>query len=233
MLRTNFGVSPRRPGFTLVELLVVIGIIAVLVSLLFPAIHRIYDMAKMVQCQANMRQLVQASLVYASDNDGMLPQPNWGGHDGPNTPGWLYLNQPTNDPEYAKTGVLWKYVKDLRCYHCPLDTGPYPLLNGWPVNTQNLSSYLMNGAVDNFGTNDWPYRLARMNPSGILLWEADESGAGAWKDGSSFPTEGETTRHGRGGACAGYFDGHTEMIAHDEYANIQNQNPGPLYCVPP
>jgi prepilin-type N-terminal cleavage/methylation domain-containing protein len=231
MLRRKFGAS-RRFGFTLIELLVVIAIIAVLMSLLFPVIRRVHDMAKMVQCQTNMRQLVQASIVYASESDGILPQPNWGGQDGPNKPGWLYLNLPTNDPNLVRTGVLWKYINDLRCYHCPLDTGPYPLFNGRPVNTQNLTSYLMNGAVDNYGANAWPYRLARMKPSGILLWEASDSGDSAWNDGASFPYEGETTRHGRGGACIGCFDGHAEMIGHDEYLNIQNQNPGPLNCVP-
>ncbi|MDB5331617.1 MAG: hypothetical protein JWP03_2768 [Phycisphaerales bacterium] len=233
MMQNGIRLSSRRPGFTLVELLVVIAIIAVLMSLLFPTLRRVFDMAKMTQCQANMKQLVQASLCYAVDSDGVLPHNNWNAQDGPNKPGWLYLNAPSNDPNLVRTGALWKYLNDLRTYHCPVDTGPFTSPTGSAVDTENLTSYLMNGAVNNNGTNAWSYRLARMKPSGILLWEANEQGGSGWNDGASYPTEGETMRHGRGGACIGCFDGHAEMISHDEYANYQNQNPGPLYCVPP
>ncbi|MGB7160302.1 MAG: type II secretion system protein [Tepidisphaeraceae bacterium] len=60
-------------GFTLVELLVVIGIIAVLISLLLPALNRARAHATSVQCLSNLRQLGQICYQYAAENNGWLP----------------------------------------------------------------------------------------------------------------------------------------------------------------
>ena len=64
---------PRRGGFTLVELLVVIGIIGLLISILLPALRKAREHANAVVCQSNQRQLIMAFLMFANDHQQHLP----------------------------------------------------------------------------------------------------------------------------------------------------------------
>lgn len=71
-------------AFTLVELLVVIGIIALLIAILMPALGAAKNQANRLKCMSNLRTLTQAALLYANDNRGWLPH------------SYYYANGPTN-----------------------------------------------------------------------------------------------------------------------------------------
>jgi prepilin-type N-terminal cleavage/methylation domain-containing protein/prepilin-type processing-associated H-X9-DG protein len=75
-------VLPRRPAFTLVELLVVIGIIALLIAILLPALNRARESSRTVACLSNLKQFTTAATMYAAEQRGFVlpygtPQTYW------------------------------------------------------------------------------------------------------------------------------------------------------------
>lgn len=95
-----------RAGFTLVELLVVIGIIAMLVGMLLPVLSKARAQAAEVVCQSNMRQIAMGLQMYADRNRGFMPQK---GPDGSTNSGQIF--GPGSAPNYGVSGVgddsLW------------------------------------------------------------------------------------------------------------------------------
>ena len=81
----------RPKGFTLIELLVVIAIIALLMGVLMPALRKAREVARMIACGSNQKQVILALATYAQDNDSRLPPSsadNGGGWHRPNDLNW-------------------------------------------------------------------------------------------------------------------------------------------------
>jgi prepilin-type N-terminal cleavage/methylation domain-containing protein/prepilin-type processing-associated H-X9-DG protein len=66
--------TSKKTGFTLVELLVVIGIIALLISILLPSLNKARETANRVKCQSNLSQMGKALLLYSNENKGSFPR---------------------------------------------------------------------------------------------------------------------------------------------------------------
>ncbi|MCS7338649.1 MAG: prepilin-type N-terminal cleavage/methylation domain-containing protein, partial [Verrucomicrobiae bacterium] len=149
------GSHPR--AFTLIELLVVIAIIAVLASLLLPALSKAKARGYTAGCLNNLKQLTLCWQLYAGDNDDVLP-PN-------NSIADIYTGQLlaaggswcTNiarydaDPAGIENGLLFPYNRSLGIYKCPADKSTIETWDGTKLPQPRIRSYNMSQSV-----NGWP-----------------------------------------------------------------------------
>lgn len=226
--RASLPHSNRR-AFTLVELLVIIGIIAILLAILLPSLNKARKSAQTAACLSNQRQLVAACIQYANDHNGLLPFNGF--YDGP-VPTWLYGNVQTlaYKQDEVQQGQLWPYLKVTGVYHCPADTGPWPSRS-----VNNLSTYCMNGATSGFlPNNNLGLRYTLFHPDDVLFWEfsgTNSDKTNGASDSTNYPQEGVTIRHSHG-TTLGHMDGHADVITGEEFNKLCHQGPSILWCDP-
>ena len=137
----------EQVGFTLIELLVVVAIIAILASLLLPAMASSKKQAQRIKCLSNQRQIGLAFHLYAEDNAESFPVHDAWGNVGGN-------KGQTSNPEHgglteATNRPLYRYISAVETFRCPADKGD----SYWPAWKKSCyegwgNSYLVQWAID-------------------------------------------------------------------------------------
>src|SRR4051812_34210056 len=159
----------HRQAFTPVELLVVIGIIAVLIGILLPALGRAREQANQAACMSNMRQVAMAFVMYANDNKGWLPATSRGGSQGAApwryAPNWLaympsenldqsaiakYLGKISDDGRLNQA-ANWDKTMNVRVLRCPSDDWNAPRVRAMPpTNNGSAAVYKYSYVVNHY-----------------------------------------------------------------------------------
>ncbi len=212
-------------AFTLVELLVVIGIIALLIALLLPALSRAREQAKAVKCLSNLHQLGLAAFGYVANNRGSLPLAIGNGS--------IYWDYDETNPANLLPGILWEGHTNAAVQQCPSYDGtaegvhdPY---TGYNYNTSYIGCGI--GEVTPLGNpHTTPVKLGSMNQTSKTAMFGDAMSAGGTNkfmrspmlmtgtdigDGVSVATRLAGTqgyRHlGKTNVC--FLDGHAEPVS--------------------
>ena len=213
-------------GFTLIELLVVIAIIALLMSILMPALNKVKDQAKGTVCMSNMRQIGIAANLYAEDWEQRIVR-GTGGSLGP----WYQVFMP-----YLSQRPMNGDYRNVKIYRCP----SYPdrqqtvcfVVNGWDFHSPDdmigfeqggatkLTQYRRRSETIYLGDNEYgPWR--------DIIRRADDEGVGrcdVWHPGHLPTSDTQDESHGRRvarkrhkeGSEYLFLDWHVEYIATDD-----------------
>jgi prepilin-type N-terminal cleavage/methylation domain-containing protein/prepilin-type processing-associated H-X9-DG protein len=139
----------KRAAFTLVELLVVIGIIAILVAILFPLVNKARASARGVQCASNLRQVGSGLIRYFNDYKHLPVRDSMLAYSNPHVLRWI-------DRPESVAEAMEKYVGSRSVLYCPANTLERNPENWWPYSSGTIA-----------GTYQYPFWLIK------LFWMID------------------------------------------------------------
>jgi prepilin-type N-terminal cleavage/methylation domain-containing protein/prepilin-type processing-associated H-X9-DG protein len=197
-------------AFTLIELLVVIAIIAILASLLLPALDRGKQKAHTIFCLNNLKQWGAATQMYVVENDDYLPMD--GSHTGDSEHGW-YMDLPRllKIPNYHE--VPWRkdpnFDPGRSIWICPA--------NPRRSNGINLFHYCLNENVNGTGESNRPVKLCAIPQPARVVWLFDNGKVA----GEAQQNNVHTNLHNHG-ANISFLDAHAARFKNTEYWDFKN-----------
>ncbi len=203
-------------AFTFAELLAVLGTISLLALIVLPVLARDTDSSERAVCLNNMKRIMAAVAMYATDDNDHLPHCSWGAYlTGPDN--WCYATQiPTGEsapsaagkggPDahtiqlpFYRAGQLAKFLESQRLLICPTDwresMGSKSSL--YVGRAQKLTSYVMSGTVAGYvgphapadaqGLRGKTFKTTDFLPNDMLLWDQNESDSFYFNDAGANP----------------------------------------------
>ena len=228
----------RRRGFTLLELLVVLGIVALLVSILMPSLSRVREQSRQLTCLNNLRQITTGFSRFAQDHKGSLPT---GSNVYTVVPtDWIWY-QPSRISQIGRGGIgpylgLSNTPRGLATMRCPSDNielhmpyfnfSPYPFSYGMNRLMESISIHAIQNPSekivvyeqseyalnDGLGTMDG----VPCDPLGIRHDPARQASDNQWN---------ALSLNGQSQGNVGFCDGHAEYITRNFAHNIAHDDP--------
>jgi prepilin-type N-terminal cleavage/methylation domain-containing protein/prepilin-type processing-associated H-X9-DG protein len=188
-----------KKGFTLIEVLIVVGIICIISAIILPALSRAREKSRQSTCANNLRQIALATQMYSADNSGQYPS-------------WFNGFAIANPLPNSKPGIGWAvrisaYTKTNAIFQCPTEPTP-------GSDDPDASLIVGQPTFLDYGYNPWlsdePESRFGM-PTKTIAFKDDEP-LPAWGMAHKWEvTHPESMRHSGGVNCA-FVDGHVKWL---------------------